>query len=39
MTVRNEIDVELWEVIQKNYESENYDRGNTGCYFQAHRYY
>lgn len=24
MTVRNEIDVELWEVIQKNYESENY---------------
>ena len=24
MTVRNEIDIELWEVIQKNYESENY---------------
>ena len=24
MTVRNEIDVELWEVIQKNYESDNY---------------
>ena len=24
MTVRNEIDVELWEVIQKNYDAENY---------------
>lgn len=24
MTVRNEIDAELWEAIQKNYESENY---------------
>lgn len=24
MTIRNEIDVELWEAIQKNYESENY---------------
>ena len=24
MTVRNEIDIELWEAIQKNYESENY---------------
>lgn len=24
MTVRNEIDVELWEAIQKNYEAENY---------------
>ena len=24
MTIRNEIDVELWEVIKKNYESENY---------------
>ena len=24
MTVRNEIDVELWEAIQKNYDAENY---------------
>lgn len=24
MTIRNEIDTDLWEVIQKNYESENY---------------
>lgn len=24
MTIRNEIDVELWEAIQKNYESDNY---------------
>lgn len=24
MTVRNEIDLELWEVIQKNYDAENY---------------
>lgn len=24
MTVRNEIDTELWEALQKNYESENY---------------
>jgi len=24
MTVKNEIDAELWETIQKNYESENY---------------
>lgn len=24
MTIRNEIDVELWEAIQKNYESKNY---------------
>lgn len=24
MTVRNEIDVELWEILQKNYEAENY---------------
>lgn len=24
MTIRNEIDVELWEALEKNYESENY---------------
>ena len=24
MTIKNEIDVELWEVIQKNYDAENY---------------
>lgn len=24
MTIRNEIDVELWEAIQKNYDAENY---------------
>lgn len=24
MTIRNEIDIELWEAIQKNYDSENY---------------
>lgn len=24
MTIRNEIDVELWEAVQKNYEAENY---------------
>lgn len=24
MTVRNEIDIELWEAVQKNYESDNY---------------
>ena len=24
MTVKNEVDIELWEVIQKNYDTENY---------------
>lgn len=24
MTIRNDIDTDLWEAIQKNYESENY---------------
>lgn len=24
MMIKNEIDVELWEVIQKNYDAENY---------------
>lgn len=24
MTIRNEVDIDLWEAIQKNYESENY---------------
>lgn len=24
MTIRNEIDIELWEAVQKNYEAENY---------------